>query len=62
MVNNRVAINKGSDNIGDFQTKLGNQLKRYFQFHQPITVWYNPANPAESIISCEIRWGLLSLK
>lgn len=60
--NNRVAINKGSDNIGNFQAELGNQLQRYFQSHQPLTVWYNPANPAESIINRDMRWGLVTFK
>ncbi len=61
-VNDRVAIAKGADNIGDFQEVLGNKLKFYFQSHRPVTVWYNPDNPAESIIDRNIRWGLISFE
>ena len=61
-VNDRVALVKGADNIGDFQTSMGNRLKYYFQSGQLIGVWYNPENPAESIIHRSIRWGLLAFQ
>jgi len=60
--NNRVAIAKDSDNIGDFQETIGNKLLHYLQTNRSITIWYNPANPAESIINRTIRWGLLAFK
>ena len=58
----RVAINSGSDNIGDFQQRLGSWLKNHYQQNQPVTVFYNPADPADAVLNREIRWGLLGFK
>jgi len=60
--NDRVAINSGSDNIGDFQQRLASKLRHHQHNHYPITVWYNPSNPADSVINRDIRWGLLVFK
>ncbi len=59
-VNDRVSITSGADNIGNFQKELAKKLQFYFQSHRPVTVWYNPDNPAESIIDRSIRWGLIA--
>jgi len=58
----RVAINGGGDNIGDFQEKLGRQLERFHQQQQPITVFYNPVDPQDAILNRDLRWGLLVFK
>lgn len=60
--NDRVAINSGSDNVGHFQQQLGSRLERLYRNHQPVTVYYNPANPAEAVLDRTLRWGLLGLK
>lgn len=60
--NDRVAINSGSDNIGDFQQRLDSKLRHHRRNNYPITVWYKPSDPADSVINREIRWGLLGFK
>lgn len=60
--NDRVAISDGSDNVGDFQELLGQKLQQLHRNKQSVTIWYNPSNPAESIINRDIRWGLLGFK
>ena len=57
--NDRVAIGSGSDNIGDFQKKLGRALEQAFQDGRGVSVWYNPENPAEAVLNRDMRWGLL---
>jgi hypothetical protein len=60
--NDRVAITTASDNIGDFQKKLGGQLVRQYRSGQPVTVWYDPADPYDSILNRDMRWGLFAFK
>ncbi|MES9993881.1 MAG: DUF3592 domain-containing protein [Candidatus Thiodiazotropha sp.] len=55
----RVAINGGSDNIGDFQQQLGRKLKRLHRTQQPVPVYYNPTNPNEAVINRDLRWGMV---
>jgi len=59
-VNDRPAINGGNDNIGTFQQDLGYKLKNIFHKKQHVKVFYNPDDPADSILNREIRWGLQS--
>ena len=58
----RVAINSGGDNIGNFQQDLGRRLEYLHANHQPVTVFYNPADPADAVLNRDIRWGLLGFK
>lgn len=58
----RVAINSGSDNIGDFQQQLGARLEQALAQGWSISVWVNPEQPAESVIDRNLRWGLLGVK
>lgn len=58
----RVGLNGGSDNIGDYQQDMGRMLGAAWSSQQPVTVWVNPDNPAESIIDRSIRWGLIGFK
>ena len=60
--NNRVSIAGGADNVGDYQTDLGNRLSRAMNSGTPIVVYVNPDNPAEAIIDRSLRWGLLGFK
>ena len=57
--NDRVAILGGADNVGEFQQEFGNLLEQKFRDGQPVTVWYNPDEPSDSVLNREIRWGLM---
>ncbi len=60
--NDRVAISSGSDNVGSFQQDLGRHLEHLYRTEQPVTVYYNPANPAEAVLDRTLRWDLLGFK
>ena len=61
-VGDRVGLNNGADNIGDYQQDTGRQLANAQSRGETITVWVNPDNPAESIIDPSLRWGLIGFK
>jgi len=58
----RVAINSGGDNIGDFQEKLGRRLERLHRQGQPVAIFYDPADPQDAVVNRDLRWGLLGFK
>jgi len=58
----RVTISDGADNIGDYQVETGNRLAAAMARGEPITVWVNPEQPAESVIDRNLRWGMLAFK
>ncbi len=58
----RVAIHGGSDNIGDFQRKLGSRLELMQLNRQPVAVYYNPADPNDAILNRELRWEMIGFK
>lgn len=60
--NDRVTITGGADNVGDYQQSLGRRLANAFEREQAITVYVDPADPAESIVDRELRWGLMGFK
>ncbi|MCG7862001.1 MAG: DUF3592 domain-containing protein [Candidatus Thiodiazotropha endolucinida] len=55
----RVAIHSGSDNIGDFQQRLGQRLTQLHHNKRPVAVYYNPSNPNEAVINRDIRWSMI---
>lgn len=57
--NDRVALMTGSDNMGDFQQRLGRELESALAEKRPVTIWYDPQDPANSVLNKEIRWGML---
>ncbi len=57
--NDRVAINSGSDNVGDFQQQLGRQLERALRDNRPVPVWINPDQPQQAVLNRELRWSML---
>ena len=59
---NRVTISSGGDNIGDYQTDMGNRLSGARSRGQPVTVFVNPGNPQQAIVDRSIRWGLIGFK
>lgn len=58
----RVAINRGSDNIGDFQPALGRRLEDALQQRRGISIWVDPGDPSRAVINRDLRWGLLGFK
>lgn len=60
--NDRVAISDSADNVGDFQQTLGNRLEQALYSGQPVSVWYDPGNPQDAVLSRDPRWGLLGFK
>lgn len=57
----RVALNRGADNIGSFQQDLATRLGMAFAVGEPVTVYVNPRDPREAIINRELRPGLMLL-
>ena len=60
--NTRVAIAGGSDNIGSYQLDMGRRLSQARSQRQPIVVFVNPADPQDSVIDRELRWGLVGFR
>ena len=60
--NDRVAINSGADNIGDFQPDLGRKLENLYSRKSHVTVYFNPQNPTDALLNRDLRWGLLGFK
>src|SRR5262245_29631373 len=59
---NRVAIDTGSDNIGDFQQRLYSGLRAAHERGAPITAYVDPEEPANAVLNRELRAGLLAMK
>lgn len=58
---NRVYLAEFKDNIGAYHREMRSYLREMARSAQPVTVWFNPENPAESIIDRDMRWGLFAL-
>jgi len=58
-VGDRVGLSRGSDNVGDWQQRTASRLQHAMHYHQPVTVYVNPGNPAKAIIDRELRTGML---
>lgn len=59
--NDRVAVQGGADNIGDFQQTLGATLEQALARSQSITVFVNPAAPQQAVINRELRTGFMAM-
>lgn len=59
--NDRVYVTRFNDNIGSYHEKLQTRLRQLQQTMQPVTIWYNPADPQEAVIDRDMRWGLFAL-
>ncbi|MBN1237965.1 MAG: DUF3592 domain-containing protein [Gammaproteobacteria bacterium] len=57
----RVAVGGGADNIGDFQQKLGQELRRAYESGRPVPVWIDPDDPREAVLNRDLRFELLAL-
>lgn len=49
---------RGADNVTDWHQQWHRRLQEALSRNQPVTVWVNPAQPAQSLIDPEIRWSL----
>ena len=58
----RVGLAGGADNIGSYQTRTGDRLRNAWRRNEPITVFVNPAAPAEAVIDRNVRWGLIGFR
>lgn len=52
----------GSDNIGDWHQRTYYRLKAAQDRDVSVTVWVNPADPAEAVLDREMRWGMLAFR
>ena len=59
---NRVSLSGGADNIGSYQRDIGRNLRHTHAAGDPILVYINPEDPADSIIDRGVRWGLMGFK
>lgn len=59
--NDRVYIAAFKDNIGSYHQELYQSLRQRKDNAQPVTIWFDSANPADSVIDREMRWGLFAL-
>lgn len=60
-IGHRVWINDSSDNVGDFQEKLGRRLERAHRNKRNVPVYYDPMNPHNAVLNRTIRWDVIGL-
>jgi hypothetical protein len=58
----RVAIDKGSDNVGNFQQSLYYSLRSAHERLAQVTAYVDPQDPANAVLNRELRTGLLAMK
>ncbi|WP_422845985.1 ankyrin repeat domain-containing protein [Acidovorax sp. M2(2025)] len=52
----------GADNIGDWHQQWHRRLQQAREQGQSVTVWVNPADPADALLDPAIRWSLLAFR
>lgn len=57
--NDRVGLLSGGDNIGDFQQRAYNELRRFEGKETPFHCLVNPTKPEQAILYRDLRWGLM---
>ena len=57
----RVHIANFKDNIGPYHIDMRRYLTEKQRTGQPVTIWFDPDNPADSVIDRDMRWGLFAL-
>lgn len=58
----RVGIDTGGDNVGSFQTRAYQELKRFQSARKPFRCFVDPEDPAQAILYREARWEMLLLQ
>lgn len=61
-VGDRVSLDTGGDNIGDYQIDMGRRLQNIVGSAKTIFVYVDPNAPHDSIIDRDLRWGLIGFK
>lgn len=61
-VGQRIGLNGGSDNIGDWQRNTYGWLKQAKAQNRTIAAFVNPDNPAEAMLDRRIRWEMLGFQ
>jgi len=59
--NDRVYVARFKDNIGSYQDQMYGRLDYLHRNNQPVTIFLDPANPQQSVIDRNMRWGLFTL-
>lgn len=57
----RVYLAEFKDNFGSYHREMRSYLREKERTVQPVTIWFDPDNPADSIIDRDMRWGLFAL-
>lgn len=57
----RVSVANFKDNIGSYHTEMRGYLTEKRRTGQPMTIWFDPNNPVDSVIDRDMRWGLFTL-
>ena len=57
----RVGVSEVKDNIGSFHRDMRHRLTRIKRNGDVLPIWVNPANPQDSVIDRNMRWGLFAL-
>ena len=58
----RVSLFSGNDNIGSYQQDTGRRLELLLQSDQPVTVYYDPEQPSNSIVDRDLRWAMVGFR
>lgn len=58
----RVGLIDMSDNIGSFHQDMGDKLSKAARSKKPMDIFVNPNDPSESIVTREIRWGMIAFQ
>ena len=53
--NDRIGLDTGSDNIGEYHWEFYRKLKTSFNANQPVTCYVNPSDPANSLLDRSLR-------
>lgn len=61
-VGQRVGLQSGGDNVGDWQQQVYSELRAYHDSHQSFRAYVNPADPSQAVLYRELRRGLIGLK
>jgi hypothetical protein len=60
--NDRVALHTSADNVGDYQRRRGEELKRLQRAGEPIIAYVDPDDPARAMLYRDLRPGMVAVK
>lgn len=61
-VGERVGLESGGDNVGDWQEQIYGELRACRDAGQPFRAYVDPADPSRALLYRELRWGLAGLQ